>query len=51
MLGPRDPLLRRVLATGHYGLRRLRRADRPLLRAASIRLTPHWRQLTRLWIG
>jgi hypothetical protein len=51
MLGPRDPLLRRILAAGHHGLRRLRQADRPLLRAASIQLTPHWRRLTRLWIG
>ena len=51
MLGPRDPLLRQVLATGHRGLRRLRRAEHPLLRAASARLTPHWRRLARLWIG
>lgn len=51
LLGSRDPLLRRVLATGHRGLRRLRQAERPLLRQAGARLTPHWRQLARLWIG
>ena len=51
LLGPRDPLLRRVLAAGHRGLRRLRQANRPLLRLAGTRLLPHWRQLGRLWIG
>ena len=51
LLGPRDPLLRRMLATGHRGLRRLRQAERPLLRQAGTRLMPHWRQLARLWIG
>jgi hypothetical protein len=51
LLGPRDPLLRRVLAAGHRGLRRLRQAERPLLRQAGTQLMPHWRQLARLWIG
>jgi hypothetical protein len=40
-----------MLAAGHHGLRRMRQADHPLLRAAGTRLTPHWRELTRLWIG
>jgi uncharacterized membrane protein YbaN (DUF454 family) len=51
LLGPRDPLLRRMLAVGHRSLRRLRQAERPLLRRAGAVLTPHWRQLARLWIG
>jgi uncharacterized membrane protein YbaN (DUF454 family) len=51
LLGPRDPVLRRVLATGHRGLRRLRQAERPLLRRAGIQLMPHWRNLARMWIG
>jgi hypothetical protein len=51
LLGPRDPLLRRMLAAGHRGLRRLRHAERPLLRGLGTQLTPHWRQLARLWIG
>ena len=51
LLGPHDPLLRRMLATGHHGLRRLRQAERPLLRQAGTQLMPHWRKLARLWIG
>jgi uncharacterized membrane protein YbaN (DUF454 family) len=51
LLGPRDPLLRRVLAAGHRSLRRLRQAERPLLRQAGTQLMPHWRQFARLWIG
>src|SRR5262245_27445033 len=51
LLGPRDPLLRRMLASGHRGLRRLRRAERPLLRRLARHLTPPWRQLARLWVG
>ncbi|HET9224178.1 MAG TPA: hypothetical protein VFO07_16820 [Roseiflexaceae bacterium] len=51
LLGPHDPLLRRVLAAGHRGLRRLRQAERPLLRQIGIRLMPHWRNLARVWIG
>jgi hypothetical protein len=51
LLGPHDPLLRRMLATGHRGLRRLRQAERPLLRGLGAQLTPPWRQLARLWIG
>jgi hypothetical protein len=51
MLGPRDPLLRRLVMSGHRKLRRLRGARLPLLRRAGLRLMPHWRRLTRIWIG
>ena len=51
MLGPRDPLLRRLVITGHRSLRSLREARHPLLRRAGVRLTPHWRRLARMWIG
>ena len=51
MLGSRDPMLRRMLLAGHRGMRRLRQAQRPLPRYLGARLTPHWRQLARVWIG
>src|SRR5262245_5404131 len=51
LLGPRDPLLRRLLASGYRGLRRLRHAERPLPRHLGRQLTSPWRQLARLWVG
>jgi hypothetical protein len=51
MLGPRDPLLRRMVIAGHRSLRGLRGARLPLLRRAGARLMPHWRRLARVWIG
>lgn len=51
LLGPRDPLLRRLLMGCRRALRRLSRAEQPLLRRAGLRLTPRWRSLTRLLVG
>ncbi|HEX9372594.1 MAG TPA: hypothetical protein VF897_16400 [Roseiflexaceae bacterium] len=51
LLGPRDPLLRRVNLLGRRGLRGLRASRRPLLRRAGRQLTPHWRRAARLMLG
>ena len=51
VLGRRDPLLRQVVLTGHRTLRQLRGHRRPLARQIGAKLNPHWRRLTRVWIG
>jgi hypothetical protein len=51
LLGPHDPVLRGMLVAGHRSMRRLRQAEHPILRGLGARLTPHWCQLARVWIG
>jgi uncharacterized membrane protein YbaN (DUF454 family) len=51
LLGPRDPLLRLLLMACRRTLRRLRSAERPLLRRIGLRLTSHWNNLARLLTG
>jgi hypothetical protein len=51
LLGPRDPMLRRMVLAGHRGIRRLRQSGHPLPRHLGARLAPQWRVLARVWIG
>jgi hypothetical protein len=51
LLGPRDPLLRRLIVLNRRALRRLRTAKQPLLRRAAEQLTPQLHTLTHLIVG
>ena len=51
LLGPRDPLLRRLLLLSRRALRYMRTARQPLLRRAGEQLTPQLHTLTRLIVG
>lgn len=51
LLGPRDPLLRRLRVSGRRSLRYMRRAKQPFLQRIGMRLTPLWQQAERLLTG
>jgi hypothetical protein len=51
LLGPRDPLLRRLIVLNRRALRHLRTARQPLLRRAGEQLTSQLHALTRLIVG
>ena len=51
LLGPHDPLLRRLIVAGQRAMRRLRTAEQPFLRHVGRQITPHCCRLARLLLG
>jgi uncharacterized membrane protein YbaN (DUF454 family) len=51
ILGRQDPLMRRLVLSGHRCVRWLRQSRVNVLKQAGAKLTPHWQRALQLLVG